>query len=58
MYIIGGGNGESNDLSVIAEYKNDEWFNIGNIQQARYSHGAITSGLWTMMIGGSSAGGP
>ena len=57
VYIIGG-NGDSNALSVIAEYKNDEWFNIGNLQQARSSHGAITSGSWTMVIGGGSADGP
>ena len=62
VYIIGGWNGESDGetdkSSVIAEYKNDKWFNIGNLQQARYSHGAITSGSWTMIIGGSSADGP
>ena len=64
VYIIGGSDGEIDynggpDVSsVIAEYKNDEWFNIGNLQQARYSHGAITSGSWTMIIGGSSADGP
>ena len=62
VYIIGGYNGESDGVSdvssVIAEYKNDEWFNIGNLQQARSSHGAITSGSWTMVIGGGSADGP
>ena len=59
MYIIGGNNGDvPATSSVIAEYKNDEWFNIGNLQQARSSHGAITSGSWTMVIGGGSADGP
>ena len=58
VYVIGGNNGEPSTSSVIAEYKNDEWFNIGNLQQARYSHGAITSGSWTMVLGGSSANGP
>ena len=56
MYVIGGN--DPGASSVIAEYKNDEWFNIGNLQQARYSHGAITSGSWTMVLGGSSADGP
>ena len=58
VYIIGGYISESDYSSVVAEYKNDEWFNIGNLQQARSSHGAITSGSWTMVIGGGSADGP
>ena len=40
-------------LSIIAEYKNGSWKNIGNLAQARDSHGAITSGSVTMIVGGS-----
>ena len=57
VYIIGGTTASSQPSPVIAEYKNAEWFNIGSLQQSRYSHGAITSGSWTMVIGGSSSGG-
>ena len=57
VYIIGGTTASSQPSSVIAEYKNAEWFNIGSLQQSRYSHGAFTSGSWTMVIGGSSSGG-
>ena len=42
---------------IIAEYKNDEWNNVGNLKQARIQHGAITSGSLTMVIGGYTSGG-
>ena len=45
------------EISVIAEYKNDEWYNVGNLKQSRYAHGAITSGPLTMVIGGNFQGG-
>ena len=38
---------------IIAEYKNNEWNNVGNLKQARLAHGAITSGSLTMVIGGN-----
>ena len=40
---------------IIAEYKNDKWYNVGSLKQSRHSHGAITSGSFTMVIGGESA---
>ena len=40
---------------IIAEYKNDEWYNTGNLKQNRNAHGVITYGSMTMVIGGQSA---
>ena len=39
--------------SRIAEYKNGEWIDGGNLAQARYGHGAITSESKTLIIGGT-----
>ena len=58
VYIIGGFTYDSstgNKTPVIAEYKNDQWYNVGSLKQSRHAHGAITSGSFTMVIGGSSA---
>ena len=42
--------------STIAEYKDGNWKNVGNLAQARYGHGAITSGSITMVVGGWANG--
>ena len=39
--------------STIAEYKDGNWKNVGNLAQARHGHGAITSGSITMVVGGN-----
>ena len=49
-YIIGG----SYSLNVIAEYKNDQWRQIDDLNKGRYYHGSITIGTKTMIIGGTS----
>ena len=57
VYIIGGWTADSSTGSrtpIIAEYKKDQWTNVGNLNQSRHAHGAITSGSLTMVIGGSS----
>ena len=57
VYIIGGWTDDSLTVGrtpIIAEYKNDEWYNAGSLKQSRHGHGAITSGSLTMVIGGSS----
>ena len=49
-YIIGG---FSNNIpSVIAEFKNDEWRRLDDLNTGRYWHGSITLGKQTMIIGG------
>ena len=58
VYIIGGFTLDSSTgykTPIIAEYKNDVWYNVGSLNQSRHAHGAITSGSLTMVIGGSSA---
>ena len=57
VYIIGGWTGDMSTFEktpIIAEYKNDKWYNVGSLKQSRHSHGAITSGSFTMVIGGES----
>ena len=44
-------------ISTIAEYKNGSWKNVGNLAQARNSHGAITSGPFTIIVGGNAYSG-
>ena len=58
VFIIGGWTYDSQTgrrTSIIAEYKNDQWYNAGNLNQSRHAHGGITAGSLTMIIGGSSA---
>ena len=58
VYIIGGWTADlstGHKTPIIAEYKNDQWYNVGSLKQSRHAHGAITSGSLTMVIGGASA---
>ena len=58
VLIVGGLTmGVPNRSSTIAEYKDGNWSNIGNMNQNRDSHKAITLGSVTMIIGGNSPGG-
>ena len=60
VFVIGGFTNISQEglrTSTIAEYKDDEWNNAGNLKQARQAHGAITSCSLTMVIGGESIDG-
>ena len=53
MLIIGGYTaGSPMFSSTIAEYKDGNWKNVGNLAQAQHAHGAITSGSITMVVGG------
>ena len=57
VYIIGGWTDDSSTgyrTPIIAEYKNDQWYNVESLKQSRHAHGAITSGSLTMVIGGSN----
>ena len=58
VYIIGGyTNGSPSYISTIAEYKDGNWKNAGNLAQARYYPSAITSGFTAMVVGGSPTSG-
>ena len=47
-YIIGG----AWEMSVIAEFKNDKWRRLDDLNTGRNRHGSITLGSQTMIIGG------
>ena len=54
VLIIGGyTDGSPSYTSTIAEYKDGNWKNLGDLTQSRSSHGAITSGSITMVVGGN-----
>ena len=60
VYILGGFTNDSSmglRTPIIAEYKDKEWNDFGNLKQSRQAHGAITSDSMTMVIGGESTGG-
>ena len=50
-YIIGGWNG-SKSVTTIAEFKNDNWRNIGNLQERRSELSAIFHDGEYMIVGG------
>ena len=53
VLIIGGYTDESPDrTTIIAEYRNDVWSNIGNFVQLRDTHGAVILGSTIMIVGG------
>ena len=61
VYIIGGWDAASSgdsSLDIIAQYKDDAWFNIGNLAQRKYGLQAITfthfSESITVIIGGDT----
>ena len=60
VYIIGGNDNPPGDayLDIIAQYKDDAWFNLGNLAQRKQGHGAITFTHFTesitMIIGGTA----
>ena len=59
MLIIGGfTSGSPNSISTIAEYKDGNWNEVGNMAGGRYSHGSITSRSTTMIVGGQPIYGP
>ena len=52
--LIIGGYSNNGISSFIVEYKDDKWTVIGNLNQARYGHQAISIGSLVMIIGGRS----
>ena len=53
VLIIGGYTcGNPPKTSIVAEYKNGNWKNVGNLTKALEGHGAITLGSITMVVGG------
>ena len=48
VYIIGG----RYTQDIVAEFKNDQWRRLADLNQGRHAHGSITIGGQTMIIGG------
>ena len=48
VYIIGGWY----TRNIVAEFKNDQWRRLADLNQGRSHHGSITIGGETMIIGG------
>ena len=48
VYIIGG----YYTNNIVAEFKNDQWRRLADLNQGRRGHGSITIGGETMIIGG------
>ena len=48
VYIIG----SLSTKNIVAEFKNDQWRRLADLNQGRHSHGSITIGGQTMIIGG------
>ena len=51
-FVIGGSDTSGAKFSVIAQFKDNEWFRYGNLQKPRQNQASITSGNKTMIIGG------
>ena len=48
-YIIGG----VQTLNLVAEFRNDQWAKLDDLNKGRAGHGSITVGTQTMIVGGS-----
>ena len=54
VYVLGGYTGITNTYSsTIAEFKGERWYNAGDMAQGKQQHAAITSGPFTMIVGGN-----
>ena len=47
-YIIGG----YFTRNLVAEFRNDQWTQLDNLNSGRRNHGSITVGTQTMIVGG------
>ena len=53
VFIIGGYTGyRGGQINIIAEYKDGNWRNAGNLSESRSNFGAITLGSTVMVFGG------
>ena len=54
-FIIGGYDQNTYGINIIAKFQDNEWTRYGSLKATRRSHGSITSGDLTMIIGGDSS---
>ena len=50
-YIIGG----IYTQNLVAEFKNDQWRQLDDLNKGRMRHGSITIGTQTMIVGGGTS---
>ena len=58
LYVLGGFQNGGNDSrlwrsSIIAQYKNEIWTNVGKLAESRTHSGVVTLGSTVMLIGGT-----
>ena len=51
-YIIGG----YYTQNLVAEFRNDQWTQLDDLNKGRFGHGSITVGTQTMIVGGYISG--
>lgn len=51
-YIIGG----YYTKDIIAQFKDDQWYQLGSLNQGRWAHASLTIGDETIIIGGAQKG--
>ena len=49
-YIIGG----PYTRNLVAQFKNNQWHKLEDLNKGRYGHGSITIGAKTMILGGNA----
>ena len=54
VFVIGG-LADGVRTTVIAQFKNDDWFHVGNLKESRHRHNALTFETMTMIVGSSGA---
>ena len=52
-YIIGG----YYQRTVVAEFKDDQWNQLGSLNKGRYAHGSLSVGDQTIIVGGDAESG-
>ena len=53
VIILGGWDGR-NDISRVAKFEAESWSELGDLQQPRHGHSAITNGKTFLVIGGNA----
>ena len=44
-------------MGIVAEFKEDQWSQLGSLNKGRLEHGSLSVGDQTIIIGGYASGG-
>ena len=50
--MVFGGYGDSGDMSTVAQFKEDSWTKLGDLNQRRFAHNCIFFGFEILVVGG------